>query len=103
VIELLVQHRDAIASLCRRYNVVRLEVFGSVVLDRFDPETSDIDFLVEYAPDPDLGPWLKNHFALKDHLSALVGRPVDLIEAGAIRNPSVIETVESTRQLLYAA
>src|ERR1700712_3925928 len=45
---LLQPHLEAIRELCREFGVVRLEVFGSVQTYRFDPATSDIDFLVEY-------------------------------------------------------
>ena len=40
--------RNEIVDLCRRYRVRALELFGSAVNDRFDPATSDIDFLVDY-------------------------------------------------------
>ena len=43
--------RDALAALCRRFGVTRLEVFGSAVRDAgFDPKRSDADFLVTFAP-----------------------------------------------------
>ena len=40
--------RNEIVDLCRRYRVRAIELFGSAVNDRFDPATSDIDFLVDY-------------------------------------------------------
>jgi len=43
--------RGALAEICRRYGVARLEVFGSVARGaRFDPNRSDADFLVTFAP-----------------------------------------------------
>jgi predicted nucleotidyltransferase len=47
--------REEIQDLCRRYQVRRLELFGSAVSDRFDPETSDRDFLVEFERVPPSG------------------------------------------------
>src|ERR1700730_10430697 len=42
--------RDALIALCQRYDVVRLEVFGSALRPAdFDPAHSDIDFLVTFA------------------------------------------------------
>ena len=42
------QHQSAIAELCQRYRVQRLEVFGSAARGTdFVPESSDTDFLVE--------------------------------------------------------
>jgi predicted nucleotidyltransferase len=82
---MLALDRDAIADLCRQYGVRRLSVFGSALTDRFDAERSDVDFLVEF---PDEVPHrFDAYFDLKQALEALVGRPVDLVEVGALKNP----------------
>ena len=94
---------EAIQALCREVEVVRLEVLGSAATGDFDPARSDVDFLVEYAPETDLGPWMKRYFDLKDRLEQLLGRPVDLVMAGALRNPYFIRSVNESRRLLYAA
>ena len=45
-------HRDELRDLCRRFQVRRLEVFGSAAREAdFDPVRSDIDFLVEFGPE----------------------------------------------------
>src|SRR5215211_4433890 len=54
----IAEHLEAIRALCREFGVARLEVFGSVCTPDFDSERSDIDFIVEYPPDYDFGPWL---------------------------------------------
>ncbi len=42
-------NKDKLAELCRRYGVARLEVFGSAGRGTdFDPDSSDVDFLVEF-------------------------------------------------------
>ena len=44
-------HRPGIAAICQRYGIRRLEVFGSAArATDFDPNRSDADFLVEFAP-----------------------------------------------------
>ena len=48
MIPLIANHSDELAEICRRHHVKRLEVFGSAASDNFDPEKSDIDFLVDY-------------------------------------------------------
>lgn len=103
MIPLIQEHVAEIRALCREYGVVRLEVFGSAATGEFDPETSDVDFLIEYAPDADLGPWLKHYFELRRRLADLLGRPVDLVMVGALRNPYFIRSVDQSRRLLYAA
>ncbi len=100
---LIEQHQEAIRALCREYGVARLELFGSAATDQFDPDRSDIDFIVDYAPETDLGPWLKHYFEFKERLEALLDRPVDLVMAGAMRNPYFIRSVNESRRLLYAA
>jgi hypothetical protein len=32
-----------------------------------------------------------------------LGRPVDLVEAGAVRNPYVLASIERNREVVYAA
>ncbi len=94
-------HLSDIKELCRRYGVRRLELFGSATTDAFDPHQSDLDFLLEFDGNPsDL---FNRYFGLKESLEALYGRNVDLVMIGAMENPYFIESVNKTRQLIYAA
>lgn len=103
MIELIEVHRPQITALCREFGVTRLELFGSAATGDFDPERSDIDFLVEYPPNYDFGPWSARYFEFKDRLELLLGRNVDLVMTSAMRKPRFIESVNQTRRLLYAA
>jgi uncharacterized protein len=94
-------HLAEIPQLCRRYGVSRLELFGSAASGDFDPERSDLDFLVEF--DADSSGLFDRYFGLKESLEALYGRPVDLVTAGSMRNPYFMEAVNRSRQLAYAA
>ena len=79
--------RAAIAAAARRYGVQRLEVVGSAARgEDFDPDHSDVDFLVTFETNADLAP-LEQFFGLRDTLADLLERPVDLIEAGAVTIP----------------
>lgn len=96
------QHRAAIADICARHRVTRLEIFGSAARsDDFALERSDLDFTVEFAPDA--APTLDSYFALREDLATLMGRPVDLVMIGAVRNPYIREAIERSRELVYAA
>ncbi|CAN5152037.1 nucleotidyltransferase family protein [soil metagenome] len=99
---LIEQRRSGIAELCRRYHVRRLEVFGSVARGSdFDPERSDIDFLVEF--DPQHGtPSLSAFFKFQEKLVSLLGRPVDLVMEGSVRNPYVRAEIQRSRVPVYA-
>lgn len=42
--------RRELEALCERHRVERLALFGSASRDDFDPESSDLDFSVEFSP-----------------------------------------------------
>lgn len=103
MIALLKDNHKALEQLCRRYHVARLEIFGSASDDTFNSETSDLDFLVEFLADQELGPWLAHYFNFQHELENLLGRCVDLVMTTAMKNPYFIREVNRTRRLLYAA
>lgn len=49
MITLVSDKSDQVAELCRKFNVLRLDIFGSAATGDFSPEKSDLDFLVEYS------------------------------------------------------
>ena len=100
---LVARHRQAIQELCRAYGVARLEIFGSVMTDAFDPDRSDIDFLVSYPPDHDFGPWLSRFQNLEAALAAVLDRDVDLVMESALRNPWFAREAATTRTVVYDA
>jgi uncharacterized protein len=67
---------EALADFCRRWKILKLEVFGSILRDDFGPE-SDIDFLVTF--DPDARWSLFDVVRAQNELVSMVGRPVDLV------------------------
>lgn len=89
-------------EICRAFGVQRLEMFGSALRGDFDPERSDVDFLVEFAPLP-AGSYSSNYFGLMEALEQLFERPVDLVVGSAIRNPYFRESIGRSKALLYAA
>lgn len=96
------ERRADIVRLCSQFSARRLELFGSAAKSTFDPSRSDFDFLVEFAPSPQLTPF-EQYFGFKESLEALLGRPVDLVMDGAPQNPYFMQTVNESRRLLYAA
>lgn len=99
--EQLVERREEIERLCRRFGVSRLEVFGSATGDTFDTTRSDVDLLVEFRSEDTID-LVEAYFGLKESLEALFERPVDLVMASALRNPHIIHSIENSRQSLYA-
>lgn len=95
--------KEVLAELCRRHGVVRLEVFGSAARSSdFDAVSSDADFLVEFTSDNGRTP-LRQYFNFADALRDTLGRPVDLVESGAVRNPYLQAAIDKSRELIYAS
>ena len=65
----------AIADFCARHHIRRLSLFGSILTDRFRPE-SDVDMLVEF--DSNHIPGLFTFVGMEMELTGIVGRKVDL-------------------------
>ncbi len=95
-------NRLKIAELCRKRGVQRLALFGSAASETFDPDRSDLDFLVEFE---DLPPaeYADAYFGLLKDLEDLFGRPVDLLTPSSLQNPYFRQEVERTQRELYAA
>lgn len=99
----LEENIEELMQLRRTFLVKRLDVFGSAAgPERFDPDRSDIDLLVEFEP-MDPVHHAKAYFGLLAALQDLFGRPVDLLEIKAVTNPYLLESIENQRRQIYAA
>jgi len=99
---LVAAKRSQIAALCRRFGVRRLDLFGSAVGDDFDVRSSDVDVLVQFDAGPGFD-YVESYFGLQEGLERILDRPVDLVDAGSIRNPYLRDQVMHTMEPLYAA
>jgi predicted nucleotidyltransferase len=95
------ERKEQLLAICRKCHVKRLDVFGSAAEGDFTP-SSDIDFVVEF-DDSVRDRRFDNYFELLAALRDLLGRPVDLVEPGGLRNPYFIERLEQTRRPVYVA
>ncbi len=99
--EALTSHLDGIRALCVQYGIRALFVFGSAVQGTFDPETSDLDFVVdagEYGPDI-----VSRLGGFSYALERLLGRDIDLITVRSTGDPRFLAEVDATRVEIYAA
>ena len=103
MIRLIEDNYKSLKDLCKKYRVKRFEVFGSALTGQgFDPENSDLDFLVEFLPlQP--GEHADAYFGLLEALQDLFNRHVDLVMPRAIKNPYFLESINKSRELIYAA
>ena len=87
-------------ELCRAHHVRRLEIVGSAADGTFDPQRSDLDFLVDFFPfEP--GAAFDTYFGLLESLEALFGRMVDLVDATCLTNPYFIRGVNESRRVVF--
>lgn len=108
VLQEITQKQPQIDELCQRNQVARLEIFGSATgvgvpgrsPHRFQNHTSDIDFLVEFTVNTPQGA-ANRFFGLKQGLSDLLGRPIDLVEIQTIQNPYFLEAIGPQRLQVY--
>jgi predicted nucleotidyltransferase len=96
-------HREELRALCCRFHVRRLDLFGSAARGDFDPERSDVDFLVEFDREHSEALSFNTYFNFKEALEALLGRSVDLVEPSAVRNPYLKASIEASREPVFEA
>jgi predicted nucleotidyltransferase len=89
----------ALESICKRYRVFELSIFGSALRDDFRPD-SDIDLLVQFEPSAQIG--FLALAALQRELSELAGRKVDLIPKAGLK-PLIRDSILSSARVLYHA
>lgn len=98
---LMIEKKQEIIELCKLYDVKTLYVFGSVCSENFD-ESSDIDILISFK-EISIEKYTDNYFILHYKLEEIFKRKIDLITENSLSNPYFIESIEETKQLLYAA
>jgi len=100
MIELVKQKQTELADLCRTFHVARLDLFGSAATGKFNPESSDLDFMIEFENRSSPG-LLNRYLDFVEALEKMFGRHVDLVTQHSIRNPYFKKAIASTSQPLY--
>jgi len=99
-LSLINERRRQLNTLCRRYAVRRLALFGSALRDDFDPATSDLDVTVDFGKPRGRSPE-RQYFDFKAALEALFGRPVDLVELAAMPDSRLKRYIERSQISVY--
>jgi uncharacterized protein len=84
---------------CQRHGIVRLALFGSILGENYSTD-SDIDMLVEFAPDA--APGYLTLAGMELELAQLLGREVDLRTAAELSHYFRDEVIQAS-QVQYAA
>jgi uncharacterized protein len=93
-----------ITQFCQRWHITEFALFGSILRDDFQPDTSDVDVLVVFSPDAPKG--LSEWIAMQDELTALFERKVDLVNKAAIQeshNWIRKRNILDTAQVIYGS
>jgi predicted nucleotidyltransferase len=96
---LLDKYNSQLISLCEKYNVNELSVFGSILTSEFN-NNSDVDFVVDFK-DVERNVYADNYFNFKKSLENLFNRKIDLLEKIALKNPYFIQVLNDTKKMVY--
>jgi predicted nucleotidyltransferase len=99
----IAERLEQVRSLCETHHVKRLTLFGSAVKGTFDPERSDVDFLVEFYPLSDPMKAGRAYLDLWEELKSLFQRDVDLVDVKTINNVYLAESIRRAQLDVYAA
>lgn len=91
--------QPAITAFCCKWRIRELALFGSVLRPDFHSE-SDVDVLVTFEPGEQCDLW--DIVAMKEELESMLGRPVDLVEKKALRNPIRRREILAHNEVVYA-
>lgn len=103
MVEVVKDNIEKINSVCKKYGVKYLYVFGSAVNGKFNAE-SDVDFMVDYYRNEEgLSDQGFDYFDLMFALEEITGRKIDLVVYEAVKNPYFKQKMDEQKVLLYAA
>ncbi len=95
---------DRIVAACKRWKIIEFSLFGSILRDDFQPDSSDVDILVVF--DPNARWTLLDLVNIEDDFKQIFGRTVDLVERASIEQSSNHlrkQEILSSLQVIYAA
>ncbi len=95
---------EKIVDFCQRWKITEFSIFGSVLRDDFQPDSSDIDVLVSFSNDAH---WtLLDWVDMENDLKSFFGRKVDLVSRRGIeRSHNYLhrKAILESAKVIYAA
>lgn len=92
---------ERLAEFARKWRIVELSLFGSVVKPEEFRADSDVDVLVAFEKE---APWsLLDIVRMKHELEEMFGREVDIVERDMVTNPHRQHSIFTNRRIVYAA
>ena len=99
-IDIIRGNQQAIIQLCESHGVKSLFVFGSASTDKFNPNHSDVDLIVDI---DESDPIRKGEFMMDlwFKLEELFKKNVDLLTYNSIKNPVLKKSIDKTKRVIY--
>ncbi len=98
--DLLQNNLPEVRRLMQYYGVSRAFAFGSAIKGSMR-EDSDVDFIISFPESMDYETYANNYFALAQALEDLLKKNVDLVTEKTLKNPFLLESINSHKvQLL---
>ena len=101
MVDLIEKNKARLQELCKKYDIKTMYLFGSATSDEFK-DSSDIDILISFQEIP-YDKYTDNYFELHEELEMLFIRKVDLVTERSLSYPFFKQSIEESKQLLYAA
>lgn len=89
---------NIINEIAKKYNIKELSIFGSVLRNDFT-NNSDIDLLIEFNKNTNYSYF--DLLEIKEKLSYIFERPVDLIEKESLKNPFRRKEILNSARKVY--
>jgi predicted nucleotidyltransferase len=91
---------EKLIPLLENHQVEKAYVFGSILTENFDPNSSDFDFLIEIE---ESDPIVKGELliSLWDKLESLANRRVDLLTPESLTNPILKKSIDANKVKIY--
>jgi len=99
---IITNNMNLIHILCEKYKVKELYVFGSAVSNQFTEE-SDVDLIVKFKTNVPVEEYADLYFDLAENFESLFKRKVDLMTDKTIGNKFLKQSIDESKQVIYAA
>jgi len=99
--KIIYEKKAEIKKLCQKHQVESMFLFGSATTKDNFTQNSDIDILIKFK-EISIEEYTDNYFNLKDELEKLLNRKIDLITENCLKNPYFIQSIENSKEELYA-
>lgn len=100
MIPLVKNNIKSLTHLCKTHGVESFYLFGSAAKGTYTKK-SDLDFLVKFSKSVNLLDYADNYFDFLEKLKKLFNTNIDLLTESSLKNPILINDINSSKIALY--